>query len=71
MINHGYCPWCGKSIIPMSFSPTFAEIHWDACRTRRCRGNNLDLVTDYGGWVLRPKKIEGKYIVKPHYKRKK
>jgi hypothetical protein len=46
----------------MAYSQVFAQIEWEACRTRRCRGNNLELVTDYGGWVLEPKSIQGKYV---------
>lgn len=71
MIRTGYCPWCGKEIIPLAFSPTLAQIDWDRCNTPRCRGNNLELITDYGGWVLYPKKIEGRYIgSKPNKSRK-
>jgi len=70
MITQGYCPWCGKEIVPLAVSGWFAEIWWDACKTRRCRGNNLELVTDYGGWVLKPTVKEGKYIVKKPPKKK-
>ena len=71
MITHGYCPWCGKDIVPMAHSSWFAEIWWDKCGTPRCQGNNLELVTDFGGWVLKPARIEGRYILKkPDKKRK-
>lgn len=62
MIRLGYCPWCGKEITPLAYSHVYAEIEWDKCNTPRCRGNNLDLVTDYGGWVLRPDHIKDRWI---------
>jgi hypothetical protein len=55
----------------MAHSRVFAEIEWDACKGPRCRGNNLELVTDFGGWVLRPTAIHDKWIGAKNSKKKK
>jgi hypothetical protein len=58
----GFCPWCGAEISPLDISLQAKEIDWMFCRTLRCRGTYVPVVTDLFGFVATPHSVKGRYI---------
>lgn len=64
----GYCPWCGVERTVLAYDVLREQYEWAPCRTPRCRGGMITIVTDELGFIVHPVQVRGKYMLARDYK---